>query len=181
MISRNANCYCSLHTFCLLQYKSFFFLFSVQDNILYNPALLLQRLLQRIQTETLLRLMQQDKSISGCLISTLCYPRKKGKKYCNMEMVWKRFGLECAKTRKYPKPDPTRTFWVFPNLCKQRTPNIMFYIYIYLAGSSLLHLIVLWHWKYLNHWPLTIIKSFIYTILVTIQIVLLCILCIPNM
>ena len=60
--------------------KVFFFLFSVQDNILYNPALLLQRLLQRIQTETLLRLMQQDKSISGCLISTLGYPRKKGKK-----------------------------------------------------------------------------------------------------
>ena len=49
--------------------KVFFFLFSVGDNILYNPALLLQRLLQRIQSETLLRLMQQDKSTSGCLIS----------------------------------------------------------------------------------------------------------------
>ena len=57
-----------------------FFLFSVGDNILYNPALLLQRLLQRIQTETLLRLMQQDKSTSGCLVSTLGYPRKKQKK-----------------------------------------------------------------------------------------------------
>ena len=51
-----------------------FFSFSVQDNILYNPALLPQRLLQRIQTETLLRLMQQDKSISGCLVLTLGYP-----------------------------------------------------------------------------------------------------------
>ena len=85
LISRNANCYCSLHTFCLLQYKSFSFLFSVQDNILYNPALLLQRLLQRIQTETLLRLMQQDKSTSSCLVSTLGYPRRKNtvtKKSC---------------------------------------------------------------------------------------------------
>lgn len=76
LISRNANCYCSLHTFCLLQYKSFFFLFSVGDNILYNPALLLQRLLQRIQSETLLRLMQQDKSISGCLISPSTLEKK---------------------------------------------------------------------------------------------------------
>ena len=57
--------------------KVFFLLFSVRDNILYNPALLLQRLLQRIQTETLLRLMQQDKSTSSCLVSTLGYPRRK--------------------------------------------------------------------------------------------------------
>ena len=72
-----ASCYLETLTviavytpFACYSTKVFFLLFSVRDNTLYNPALLPQRRLQRIQTETLLRLMQQDESTPGCLVST---------------------------------------------------------------------------------------------------------------